>query len=617
MATARPELLERRPGWGGGKLNATTLALSPLSDDQTAELIAGLLARPLLAAESQQSLLERAGGNPLYAEQFVELYTERGSTDELPLPETLQGIIAARLDGLPDVGEGSAAGRSCRRQGLLGRALDGDTGCSDHAPLARAQGFRPPPATLVTRRLRASSRSPTRSFATSRTGRSRAPIARRSTAAVAEWIDGLGRPEDHAEMLAYHWGSALELVRASGGGDDELVGAHSAGAARRRRPRVLAQQLRGRGGPVRRLRSLFGRTTPSGPTLLFRLALALHLSYDRARQQEALEAARDALLAVGDTDRASEAEAFLARVFWDRGEHDLVDEHLARAEALAGDSVSPAAARVSGLRCPDPTDRWRARRRTTHRRGRLRDGDRARARRATRPCAHDDRHGEERRRRRVGHRRHGARARDRLAADSPIACSDRQQPRRLRDVCRRLSAHGRALRRGARDSASGTETPRASASSAATASGSTSCSDAGTERSSRRMRSSPNARRVRRIRWSAGARGTGGALDSPAGTATRALRDQLHAIELAQTRSTTRSSSSARSPSRRRSTPSSVRSDDARALAVQVPPLVREVGLHGALTRLAPFADELGIGDELRDAVAATSRADVPCSGGA
>src|SRR5207249_10379760 len=74
-----------------------------LSEEQTAELIGRLLSRPVLAAESQQALLERAGGNPLYAEQFVELYLEQGSSDELPLPETLQGIIAARLDALPGV----------------------------------------------------------------------------------------------------------------------------------------------------------------------------------------------------------------------------------------------------------------------------------------------------------------------------------------------------------------------------------------------------------------------------------------------------------------------------------------------------------------------------------
>ena len=74
VCTARPELLERRPGWGGGKLNASTLALSPLSDEQTAGLIGSLLERALLPAETQQALLERAGGNPLYAEQFARLY---------------------------------------------------------------------------------------------------------------------------------------------------------------------------------------------------------------------------------------------------------------------------------------------------------------------------------------------------------------------------------------------------------------------------------------------------------------------------------------------------------------------------------------------------------------
>ena len=101
VGTARPELLERRPGWAGGKLNATTSRSAPLSDDETALLLAQLLEDRSSRADEQQALLERAGGNPLYAEQFADLFVERGGTDELPLPETLQGIIAARLDGLP------------------------------------------------------------------------------------------------------------------------------------------------------------------------------------------------------------------------------------------------------------------------------------------------------------------------------------------------------------------------------------------------------------------------------------------------------------------------------------------------------------------------------------
>ena len=64
VCTARPELLARRPGWGGGKLNATTLALAPLSEEETAVLLAGLLDRSVLPAELQSALLVRAGGNP-------------------------------------------------------------------------------------------------------------------------------------------------------------------------------------------------------------------------------------------------------------------------------------------------------------------------------------------------------------------------------------------------------------------------------------------------------------------------------------------------------------------------------------------------------------------------
>jgi class 3 adenylate cyclase len=99
-AAARPELLERRPGWGGGKPNAVTLSLAPLSDDDTARLIGSLLGRPVLEAGQQAVLLARAGGNPLYAEQYVQMLAERQAGPELPLPESVQGIIGARLDVL-------------------------------------------------------------------------------------------------------------------------------------------------------------------------------------------------------------------------------------------------------------------------------------------------------------------------------------------------------------------------------------------------------------------------------------------------------------------------------------------------------------------------------------
>lgn len=64
-------------------------------------MISALSDRPLLEAETQSALLDRAGGNPLYAEQYVRMLAERGSAQDSPLPDSVQGIIAARLDSLP------------------------------------------------------------------------------------------------------------------------------------------------------------------------------------------------------------------------------------------------------------------------------------------------------------------------------------------------------------------------------------------------------------------------------------------------------------------------------------------------------------------------------------
>ena len=99
LASARPELLTRRSGWGGGKVNSSTILLSPLSHSETQTLLQELDASSLLDPAAERKLLDRAGGNPLYAEEFVRMLTERG--DVAALPESIQGIVAARLDSLP------------------------------------------------------------------------------------------------------------------------------------------------------------------------------------------------------------------------------------------------------------------------------------------------------------------------------------------------------------------------------------------------------------------------------------------------------------------------------------------------------------------------------------
>jgi len=334
VGTARPELLVRRPGWGGGKLNATTIALSPLSDQQTAALLGELLGRPVLANE-QRALLEHAGGNPLYAEQFAELYVERGSADDLPLPETLQGLIAARLDGLNTdekallqdaavVGKVFWSGSLAREREVAAATL--------HS--LERKGF--------VRRQRQSSMENESEYAFGHTlvrdvAYGQVPRTDRAAKhiAVAEWIESLGRTEDHAEMLAYHWLAALALARASSIESPEL----------RERAQHASELAGDRAASLNafvQAEAHYARALELAPAdsdvtkLLLKRAVALFTSGE-SDALEMLERARDALLASGDRTGTAEAEALLGRLHWLRGELNEVFPHLQAAEALVED----------------------------------------------------------------------------------------------------------------------------------------------------------------------------------------------------------------------------------------------------------------------------------------
>jgi hypothetical protein len=99
LCLARPELLDKRQGWGGGKLNATTLLLEPLSSDETDELLERLLGDSALAPDLQQRIRDAAEGNPLFVEEMVAL-VEGSAEGEVAVPGTIQALLAARLDQL-------------------------------------------------------------------------------------------------------------------------------------------------------------------------------------------------------------------------------------------------------------------------------------------------------------------------------------------------------------------------------------------------------------------------------------------------------------------------------------------------------------------------------------
>ena len=103
LCMARPELLDRRQAWGGGKMNATNVLLEPLGTDETAELLANLL--PSHVGDGLQTrILDAAGGNPLFVEEMVAMVAERqagnGDAAEMTVPPTIQALLAARLDQL-------------------------------------------------------------------------------------------------------------------------------------------------------------------------------------------------------------------------------------------------------------------------------------------------------------------------------------------------------------------------------------------------------------------------------------------------------------------------------------------------------------------------------------
>ena len=96
LCMARPDLLDRRTGWGGGKVNATTVLLEPLAAAETAVLIESLAQ---LDERLQARIQEAAEGNPLFVEEMVALLQESGD-DEVVVPPTIQALLAARLDQL-------------------------------------------------------------------------------------------------------------------------------------------------------------------------------------------------------------------------------------------------------------------------------------------------------------------------------------------------------------------------------------------------------------------------------------------------------------------------------------------------------------------------------------
>ena len=350
VCVARPELLSRRPGWGGGKPNATALSLSPLTQDDTARLVAALLEQAVLPAELQAALLARAEGNPLYAEEYVRMLQDRGflrreegawrfeGSDDLPLPESVQGIVAARLDALSPDEKGLVQDAAVIGKVFWAGAVAAVGGSERGAVEERLRSLGRKEFVRRERRSSVAGEDQytflhvlVRDVAYGQIPRARRAAKHRT---AAEWIASLStdRSEDRAEMLAHHYLTALELAQASGQDPTELAEPARV-ALRDAGDRALALNAFAAAAQFYELAlALWPADDRERPSLLLRLGKA-QWSAD-ASGEEVMTEAREAFAASGDRVGQAEAEVLLGEFYGHRGEREREGTHLARAAAL-------------------------------------------------------------------------------------------------------------------------------------------------------------------------------------------------------------------------------------------------------------------------------------------
>ena len=151
LCSARPDLLDTRPGWAGGKANATTIRLEALPPEEAEELLDVLADEAHLPRRVRARAAAAAEGNPLFLEQLVAMLAEEPSAaDELRVPPTIDALLAERLERLGAeertvLGRAAVLGREFRIDTLAGLLPDGAAAAAPRVleGLVRKQFLRP------------------------------------------------------------------------------------------------------------------------------------------------------------------------------------------------------------------------------------------------------------------------------------------------------------------------------------------------------------------------------------------------------------------------------------------------------------------------------------------
>jgi class 3 adenylate cyclase/tetratricopeptide (TPR) repeat protein len=345
LGTARSELLERRPGWAS-RAAGTLLALDPLSDLDTETLTGKLLTDLGLADDARSEVVRQAGGNPLYAEQYVRMLTERGEAHGVP--ETLQALITARLDALPEhekaLAQDAAVVGRIFWTGALAAVAGVDRWTVDerlHELERKAFVQRTRESSLESEAEYAFAHGLIRDAAYTAIPRG---LRVAKHVRVADWIESLGGAEDHSELVAHHYVSALDLDLDARNGP---VAKRAATALRRAGNRAVSlHAFATAAGYYRRALDLVPASDPERGRLLLQLGRALWIA--EGGGEEELVAASEALREANDREGAAQAEELLVDGYWGRGQRDKAAAHLEIAAALV-DELEPSPAKAVAL----------------------------------------------------------------------------------------------------------------------------------------------------------------------------------------------------------------------------------------------------------------------------
>ncbi|HEX6844899.1 MAG TPA: AAA family ATPase, partial [Actinomycetota bacterium] len=360
LGVTRIEIEDRHPGWLDARTGAVRIGLDVVSDDESRSLIRALLAEQRLPDDAEDALVARAGGNPLFAEEFVRMLRDRGdvapgSAADLPMPESLRALAVARLDALPPdlkslVHDASVVGRVFW-PGAVAAVGDADPGeVEARVPF------------LLRRRLIERHDSSSiegeaelafRHDVTIRVAYEQIPRAARARKHrnAADWVRriGGGRVAEVAEEIAHHLEQALALTT----GDDHELRSETAEAQTLVASHLDALDAPGAVRAYERALELMAPDAPTRPTVLVRAAAAAE-AVGRFDDGDAwYRGAIDGFEAANDPRQLGETLGLLGRSLMMQGRIDEADAVFGRAvttlDALPpGQELARVCARLAG-----------------------------------------------------------------------------------------------------------------------------------------------------------------------------------------------------------------------------------------------------------------------------